>query len=299
MKGFWRSYGALLLGVVGLGFSAPLVRWAEAPAAVSMFYRMALGGLLLTPWGLAAVRRTANRRALAWAVLGGLCFAADVGLWATGILLSGATMPTLLGNTAPLWVGLGSWLFFRRRPTGGFWLGVALALSGATLVLGIDLQRATVVGLGTALGLLGAVFYGAYQLVTERGRREVEAVAYLWVSTWASALALGLLAVAQGAPLWGYPPRTWAAFAAMGLLVQGAAWWLINEAQGHLPAAVVSPTLLLQPVFTAVVAGIWLGERFTPLHLLGGALVLSGVYTVHHAHRAQRRRAVPLPTPQR
>ncbi len=277
-----RAYLSLAAGVSILGISAPLVRGANAPGVVTAFYRMAIGALVLAPWGIAAIRRLPRpRRTLSWAVLGGLLFGADLALWATGITLSGATMPTLLGNTNPIWVGLGAMLLFKERQPAGFWLGVLLALMGAGLVLGADLGQAPVVGLGTAMGLAGGVFYGAYHLVTQRGRATLPTLAYLWVSTVTSMLLLGILALLLGQRLAPYPPRTWAAFLGMGILVQSIGWWLINDAQGHLPASIVAPTLLLQPVLTALIAVPLFGEVLTLYHLVGGVLVLGGVYWVH------------------
>ena len=153
-----RAYLALAGGVIILGLSAPMVRGANAPGVVTSFYRMTIGALALTPWGIAAVRRLPRPQALTWAVLGGLLFGSALALWATGITLSGATMPTLMANTSPIWVGLGARLFFKERQPYGFWLGVLVALVGAGLVLGADLNDAVLIGLGTAMGLGGAIF---------------------------------------------------------------------------------------------------------------------------------------------
>lgn len=278
-----RSYLSLAVGVLLLGISAPLVRAAQAPGPVSMFYRMLIGGLVLTPWGWSAARRVGKGRAWRWSLLGGVLFGINLALWATGIMLSGATMPTLMGNTNPIWVGLGAYLLFHERQGPAFWSGLMLALLGAAVVLNADFQRTALIGLGTALGLVGAIFYGAYHLITQRGRQELEAIAYLWLSTWASVLVLGGLVAGMGYPLAPYPLRTWGAFLAMGVVIQAGAWWLINEAQGQLPASLVAPTLLLQPVLTAVISGALLGEQFTARHLLGGAMVLGGVYLIHRA----------------
>ncbi len=277
-----RAYLALAGGVIILGLSAPMVRGANAPGVVTSFYRMAIGALTLAPWGIAAVRRLPRPQALTWAVLGGLLFGSDLALWATGITLSGATMPTLMANTSPIWVGLGARLFFKERQPYGFWLGVLIALVGAGLVLGADLNDAALIGLGTAMGLGGAIFYGAYHLVTQRGRAGLPTLAYLWVSTVTAAVLLGSLALVLHQRLTAYPPRTWAAFLGLGLVVQSMGWWLINGAQGHLRASIVAPTLLLQPVITALIAAPLFGEQFTAYHLLGGVLVLGGVYWVHH-----------------
>ena len=57
-------------------------------------------------------------RGVGIAALGGLFFAGNLAFWASGVLLSGATNPTLLLNTAPLWVGLGAVILWEDDASG-------------------------------------------------------------------------------------------------------------------------------------------------------------------------------------
>ena len=77
------------------------------------------------------------RRAFWLALLAGVSYGVDTGLWSTGITMTGVANPTLLANTTPVWVGLGSMLLFRERLGPGFWAGLALAMAGAALILGL------------------------------------------------------------------------------------------------------------------------------------------------------------------
>ena len=172
---------------------------------------------------------------------------------------------------------------FRERLGWGFWAGLVLALFGAVLILGVDALQAFELGLGSLFGLLAGVFYGAYFLVTQRGREGLNATSFFWLSSAASACVLFLLSLAFGHPLVGYSQQTYLGFVGLGLASQGLGWLAINYAQGHLPATIVAPTLLGQPVVTAVFAGPILGERLGVLHILGGIAVLIGVYMVHRS----------------
>lgn len=70
-------------------------------------------------------------------------------------------------------------------------------------------------------------------------------------------------------------------------MVQVFGWLAINYSQGYLPASIVAPTMLAQPVVTALLAVLLLGERLSFWQILGGATVLIGVYIVHRSrHRA-------------
>ncbi len=47
----------------------------------------------------------------------------DMSLWATEVTMSGVASPTLLVNTAPVWVGICAMLLFRERLGIVFWPG--------------------------------------------------------------------------------------------------------------------------------------------------------------------------------
>jgi len=150
-----QSYAALSLGILSLGCSGIFIRWAHVPGVVTSLYRIAVAVVVLAPLFARRVRAAGSIPTGGWrtALLGGVLFAGDVALWATGVVLSGATNSTLL-------------------------------------------------------------------------------------------------------------------------------------AIGHLPASLVAPPLLGQPVVTALLAGPLLGETFSAGHIVGGAAVLTGVYIVHRSRRS-------------
>lgn len=280
------AYAALACGVGIIGFSAILIRVAEAPGMVAAFYRVGIGALVLTGPFLYAVRTgrcKLPRQGVTMAVVGGLFFGLDVGLWATGVSISAAANPTLLANTAPVWVGLGAALIFRERQSRTFWFGLALALVGAMIVLGQDLSQASNFGLGSAFGLLAGIFYGAFALAAQQGRQFLNTLAYLYLFTLSAAVLLLGINLVLGYPLTGYPPPTWWAFLGLGAGTHVVGWLLINYVQGYLPASLVSPSLLAQPVITAVLARVLLAEAFTLWQVVGAGVVLTGIYTVHRS----------------
>jgi drug/metabolite transporter (DMT)-like permease len=57
---------------------------------------------------------------------------------------------------------------------------------------------------------------------------------------------------------------------------------------GYLPASIVSPTLLLQPVLTGLLAIPILGQALSLAQIVGGAAVLLGVYIVHRSRQSNR-----------
>jgi drug/metabolite transporter (DMT)-like permease len=58
----------------------------------------------------------------------------------------------------------------------------------------------------------------------------------------------------------------------------------ITYALGHLPASIVSPTLIGQPILTALLAIPLLGEMPNTTQWIGGAIALAGIYIVNQSH---------------
>lgn len=281
----WKAYLALGLGLAIIGFSAIFIRLADAPGTVIGFYRMLFGSIILAIPFTRNVRKQwpLPRKGLVLALIAGALFGADLAAWTSGVVLTGATLPTLFANTNPLWVGIGAWLLFKERLSPGFWLGLAIALSGAVLILGADLSADGPLNQGALLGLLAGVFYGGYFLVAQRGRAWLDATSFFWIGTLSSAIFLLIVNLILRQPFFGYSTSTWLNFLAQGLIIQGAGWFLVSYAQGYLPASLVSPTLLGQPVLTAFLAGPILGESLRSTDTIGGITVLIGIFLIHRS----------------
>jgi len=284
---------ALALGTVCIGFSAIFVKLAHVAGPVSAFYRVLIAGAVLVPWWLARGARRPGPFELRLILLGGVCFAADLALWNTSLLLTSAASATLLANNSPLWVGLASYFLFRERLSGRYWLGLAVALAGMMCLMGSAAFQHLRLDPGNMLALGASFFYAAYLLTSHRVRATVDLLTVMTLSTVVSLVILYLLNLAMGTTLTGYPPRVWGALAGLGLISQLAGWLAINYALGHLRAAPVSVCLLAQVVVTALVAMPLLGEYMKLNQVAGGVLVLAGIYFVTQ----DKARRVPLAEP--
>lgn len=286
-------YLALAFSVIGLGFSGIFVKWANAPGPVSGFYRVAIAAAVLAlPFGAQARRqRPISRRHLWFAVLGGLFFAGDLAAWNTSVLITSAANATLLANTSPGWVGLGALILFKERLGVGFWAGLLLAMLGVVVIFGEDLFRHVSLGIADGLALLAGFCYGLFFLTTQRARTGLSSLVAWWISAVTSAAGLLVMAVVLEQPLTGYPAVTYWNLIAVALVTQVGAYLSVNYALGHLPASLVAPTLLAQPVLTALLGVPLLGEPLSRWQVAGGGLVLAGIWLVHNAPRRHRRAA--------
>jgi drug/metabolite transporter (DMT)-like permease len=275
-----RIYLALVAGVIIISFTAILTKWADAPGPVSAGYRMVVSALVLAIPFMRKVRRwdADSRSHVGWGMLGGLWFALNLGFLNSALLLTSATSATLLDNTAPIWVGLGAMVVFRERLPLKYWLGGGVALIGVAVVTGFLSAPGFVLNQGDLLALVGSAFFAGYLLTTQRARRGLDPLSYLWLVVATAAVALLGASLALGMPLVGYPPRMYWALIAQGVICQAGGWLLINYVLGHLAASTAVIVLLAQPVVTGLLSIPLLGESLAGRQVSGGALVLVGIY---------------------
>lgn len=285
------AYLALAAGVLALSFSAMFVRWAEAPGPVTAFYRMFFSVFLLLPFFAPRVKGNPSigRSAILFPLLAGAFTACDLGLWTTALDYTTVSNATLLGNTSPLWVALGAWLVFRQSLPRRFWIGLLLALSGAALILGTDFLLHPRFGIGDVMAIFTGFFYGLYFLFTEKSRAHFDSVSHIWLVGVGASLTLFVINLALGHPLGGFPTQTWLIFLTTAFVSQLIGYMAMAYAQGHLPASVVAPTMILQPVLSTLLAIPFFGEIPTPWQFLGGTIALAGIYIVNRSHQQSAR----------
>jgi drug/metabolite transporter (DMT)-like permease len=280
------AYIALGLGVLSLSFSAMFVRWADAPGPVTAFYRLFFSVFLLLPFFLPRLRRNPllHSRFVIFPLLAGVFTACDLGLWTSALSFTTASNATLLGNTSPLWVALGTWLIFKRKLSGGFWRGLTFALVGAALIMGTDFILHPRFGIGDLMAVFTGFFYGGYFLFTEKSRATFDPISHIWFVGIGASLTLFFVNLGLHYPLTGFDRNTWLVFLATALVSQLIGYMSLAYALGHLPASVVSPTMILQPVVTTLLAIPLLGEIPSAWQGIGGVIALIGIYIVNQAH---------------
>lgn len=281
------AYFALGIGVLALSFSAMFVRWADAPGPVTAFYRMFFSIFMLLPFVLlrTSTYSSIKSQSIIFPLLAGVFTALDLALWTTSLSYTTAANATLLGNTAPLWVALGTWLILKQKLSNTFWRGLAVTLAGAALIMGTDFILHPRFGIGDTMAVFTGFFYGGYFLFTEKSRVHFSPIAHIWIVGIGASITLLIVNLVMHNPLTGFSTRTWIVFLSTALVSQLIGYMALAYALGHLPASIVAPTMVLQPVVTAILAIPFLGEIPNIWQGIGGGVALLGIYMVNQSHQ--------------
>ena len=290
----WLAYGALLVAISGIAWSAIFIRWSAVPGPSSAFYRVFIASLVLIPWRIISSLASSDerrkvtritRRACLLALGGGVFFGLDLALYNTAVMRTTATTATLFGNSAPIFVGIGTWIFFRRKPLRNFWIGLSLATAGAADGDGCQRHRArarAAILPGALMSIGAAACFAVYLLATEHVREEMDTLTFSTIAIAGSVVTLaGGLRWSSMRPSPDLRRGPGRRCVGLGLISQLGAYLGLAYALGHLPATITSVGLLAQVPLTALLAVPLLGEPLTAPYLVGGALVLAGIYVVN------------------
>lgn len=237
--------------------------------------------LRLRPRGQRLPPRSAWRKLL---FLSLMAVPINQGFFLYGLQLSTAAHAALLYTLTPLFVLLLAQALLGEFPGWRTALGTAIALFGTVFVLfhrGLDFSRGPLVG-----DLLLLVAVVAWAIYTAEGREVVARFGALPTIAWTLIggtllylpLGLGSLLVAESRLRLLHASReAWWGVVYLIFVTSVIAYLFWYWALAHLAAARVAIFSNLQPLATAFLAHVFLGEHVTPAFLGGALVVIAGV----------------------
>ena len=266
----------------------------QAPLAIAAL-RFVLSGLVLAAVAAlsdGSVPLPQTRRE--WAVIAGLGF---FGIFLYGLCFFYGLQQINAGRGAlvvalnPVLVVLAAWLFGHERMTARKAIGSAIALTGCLTVIGNGNPLALIegtVGPGEILILGCALSWAAYTFIGRQATRTLSPLATTLYGSLSGALLLGLAALATGAidpASWSW--RVWSSMLFLAVFGTAMAYTWFTAAVHRLGAGPASVFINLVPVFAVLQAAVLLDERLGLAVLLGGALVIAGVWLTTRQQQTQ------------
>lgn len=268
----------LVIGILCISIYPVIVRDSIVSGLSIALYRMAVAAIVL--WLLVLLRKSWDSKVLLYwkgVSICGLIFASDIVAWNYSIQLSSATQGSLLTNLAPIWVGIGSFLFLPQKPGRLFWIGVVVAFLGMVVLLGPSALLSMQFDLGFLLGIVSGLLYASYILYSKKILEKVNVLSFMAVSNSVASVYLFIVALLFGQPVSGFTVNEWISFAVLGIVSQVLGWLSLSYALQYIEAQRVSLSLLSQAVITGILAWIFIDEIITLQMILGGCIILIGI----------------------
>jgi drug/metabolite transporter (DMT)-like permease len=300
----------LMLTAMAICFGGTWVAGAVAVDAAPPFtiaaIRFGVASILLFAWARLANRPLSPLHRRDWPLVAGLGLTAIAGynwLFLTGLTLAPASDGAIIvPGLAPVFTLVFATIVLGERVGVRGYVGLAVAAVGLYLVVApagaTDDRRL----LGDLMFLAGAVCWGIYSVLARIASRRFDAVSATLFGT-----ALGTIILIPAALLEGgaerlatAPPEALAGIAYLALFGTVAAFVLLNLGVARIGAARASAFALLVPVIGVLSSVALLDETLGPLTVVGGAIVLVGLWLVEHRSARGRTESHPASTdPQR
>ena len=295
MSKIYIAYLKLLFCVVawGASFIATKVALRELSPVSVVWLRFLIGVIIL---GAAVYVRKEltlpGRKDLGYfALLGFIGITFHQWLQSTGLVTSQATTTAWIVATTPIFIALLGWLFLKEKLG---WLrsgGIALAALGVLLVVSkgnlLSLASGHFGSPGDILILIGAPNWAIFSVLSRSGLKRYPAARMMFY-----VMALGWLFSSvlffAGHGLSEYSHLSlngWLGVGFLGIICSGFAYIFYYDALQVIPASQAGVFLYLEPLITLVVAAIILGEPLLLVSLLGGAVILLGVWMVNRPEK--------------
>ncbi|MAM86292.1 MAG: EamA family transporter [unclassified Hahellaceae] len=284
----WLAYLGLTLTALFWAGNAVVGRSVvdTIPPLSLSFYRWSIALCILLPFGLAGVWR--QRQVIAehfWPLL--LLSALSVGAFNTLLYLSALTTTalniSLVASTIPIMVAFLAWLILGERLRLSQTLGILLALLGILVVISRG-QWSTLSELsfhpGDLIMVAAVSCWGLFSVLLRRHAVPLAPLTFLTVQVGLGVLVISpfylvdLLFISGGFVVDAsvIPPLAYVAIFP-GLLAY--AFW--NNGVHSIGPSRAAVFMYLGPIFTAVLAGLFLGERMSLFYITGGILILAGL----------------------
>ena len=286
---FVLGKATLAVVVWGVSFVATKVALREIEPVALVWLRFAMGVPVL---GAAVLWRrqlqpVGAREIGYFSLLGFLGITVHQWLQSNGLVTSQATTTGWIIATTPLFIALLGWIFLREGL--GAWgvFGVVLAAFGVLLVVARgDLGALTIGRIGApgdVLILLSAPNWAVFSVLSRHGlKRHPAARMMFYVMALGWLFTSGLFFAGPGFQGIGHlSPAGLASLLFLGLICSGVAYVYWYDALERVPASQVGALLYLEPLVTVGAAAVILSESIRFGTVLGGAIILLGVWLVN------------------
>lgn len=283
----------LPFGVAAISTSGVLIRLTTAPPLVTAAVRMVVTSALLL--AVALIRHQDELRRLDSPTLrlmvgGGLLLGVHFALWTNALFWTSVASAVLLVDTHPVAVALAARFFLGEVTPRQVWIGIGITLAGSLLVAAGDLEFGGRALVGDLMAASSAAMFAGYLVIGRHVRQGMSLPVYTGIVYGVATLALFVMIAVMRVPLTSVTGQDLVVWGLLVLFPTLGGHTVLNWALRHVPAAVVGVSMLAEPVLTTTWAWLVLGEPPSPTAVIGGAVILTGLYI---ALRAPADRAAP------
>lgn len=189
-----------------------------------------------------------------------------------------AGLAAILFYTYIVWVAVWGFIFNKERLKIPGIAGIALALIGLALVVGVSWGMISTIGI--FIGLAAALGCSGFVMASNRALKQLKPVVASVFICFFTAIPLFLLGSATSTLHFQMSPAAWMASIASAIISCNIALFTFNAGMKLVGSTTASVLCTIEPVTTVVFSALLLSQRMTAPQLLGGLVILMGAILV-------------------
>jgi drug/metabolite transporter (DMT)-like permease len=276
--------------VWGATFIATKIALQEISPATIVWLRFAMGIVILGA-AVFARKQFALPEKSEWlylALLGFLGVTFHQWLQATGLQTAKATTTAWIVATTPVFIAILGWLALKEKLNWIQTSGIAVAAFGVLLIVSKGNFSSFFTGgegtFGDLLIFISALNWAVYTILSRRELARhpaarmmfyVMLLGWLFTNIWIFGFGPGLSEIGQ------LTTKGWGAILVLGIFGSGLAYIAFYDALQALPASQLGAFFNIEPLVTALLASVMIGEALTLISLVSGAIIIFGVWLVN------------------
>lgn len=275
-----NPYFALFVGVVAVSASAIFVKLADAPAAVTAFYRMFFSVLIMAPLFFIKYRTELSKiskKDWIYSSTAGVFLAFHFIIWFESLNYTSVASSVVLVTLQPLFAFLGTFLFFKEKVSIFSILSGIIAILGSVLISWGDFRISGSALFGDFLAIVACMMVTAYLLIGQDIRKRLSLITYTFVVYSFSTITIFLYVVLLKYPLGSYSQSTWMYFLLLAIIPNLLGHSLFNWSLKWISTSTISMSILFEPIGAIILAYYILNEIPLWTQITGGIIVLIGI----------------------
>ncbi|MGA1820682.1 MAG: DMT family transporter [Thermoplasmatota archaeon] len=273
----------ILVAMAAVSTAAILIKLSSSHPLAIAAWRLLIADAILLPffiWTFRTERFTIGRRRFFQLGVVGLALALHFAMWIWSFQMTKVSSSVVLVTTHPLFVAVISVTLFKEKLNVKAVLGMIIALFGSFILIAGDLTISSETLTGNLLALGGAVMAGIYILAGSRFRKDISLPGYAFIVYLWAALFLLIAILIGGVSFLSSSPTEYLILFGLAVGPMLAGHTIYNWALRYISPTFVSVSLLGEPVGSTLLAMLILAEMPGAGAIIGGPIVLLGIYLV-------------------
>ncbi len=250
----------------------------NVPAIAISFWRMCFGAIILWFLSIFFQQTSLKKSVKNQIILAGIFLGIHFAFFFEALKLTTIANATFLGTLAPLFTFIIERIFLKRKHQKKLLLGLAIAITGAIIILSNQFDFSSRYTFGNFLAIICSLFLGISFIISENIRQQISTISFARTIFTSASITLLIIALIYKTPLLEYKYADFLGLLILGIIPTIFGHGSLYFAIRYIPPTIVASIPMGEPVIASIIAWYLFNEVVDITTIIGGFVTISGLY---------------------